>query len=187
LLQKRIGLRGISDESTAADAAITWPFSLPPCGHNVDKNKGPIDSSGDLEMKRTINAALDNDYINSHWAEPLDVVPISHGKLIRVHNACVKGGDKGLVVPHLGGLFKAFGYMDRKYFPESSHPIAFREFTFQELLGLFGTTAEREKHNVKHVNATLVRSLSASSLYYKACVAIQRHVDPYRCQAALIL
>lgn len=166
LLPKKIGLQDISIGSTAVDAATTWPFSIAPCGHDVDKDKGSIDNSGDLEMKRTMTAKLDNHYINNHWAESLDVVPIAHGKLIHVHNACIKGGDNGLVVPHLGGLFKAFG-MDRKYFPGSSHPIAFREFTYQELLGLFGTTADREKHNVKYVNATLVSRLSASTVHAK--------------------
>jgi hypothetical protein len=66
---------------------------------------------------------------------------------------------RSLVVPHLGGLLKAVGYMDRRYFPKSVYPSSFREFTFDELLALFGTAADRGKHNVTHVNATLARRL----------------------------
>jgi hypothetical protein len=130
----------------------------------VNKSNGPRHYTDDLEIKRAINSTLDNDYINSHWAESLDAVPVANGKLVHVHHVCVKGGDNGLVVPHLGGLLKAIGYMDRRYFPESSYPTAFREFTFEELLGLFGTTADKKKYNVKHVNALLVRRFPDSSV-----------------------
>jgi len=171
LFQNKLGSAGISNESVGAITAVmssdrtAWPLLLTPCGHDVNTRNGPRHYTDEREIKRAINSKLDNDYINSHWAESLDAVPVANGKLVHVHHVCVKGGDNGLVVPHLGGLSKAIGYMDRRYFPESSYPTAFREFTFEELLGLFGTTAEKNKYNVKHVNAILVRRLSGSSVY----------------------
>jgi hypothetical protein len=138
-----------------------WASSSVPCGHRIYENEGLTNNGHYRKVRRPRNLTLESDYINGHWAESLSAVPVANGKLVHVHHVCVKGGDGGLVVPHLGGLLKAIGYMDRRYFPESAYPTAFREFTFEELLGLFGTTADQRKHNVKHIKAILVRRLYA--------------------------
>ena len=166
IFQRRHGLAGIQKTtatySTVAWANRTaWPPSSIPCGHRIDENEEPINNGHYRKVERSRKFTVESDYINGHWAELLSAAPVANGKLVHVHHVCVKGGDKGLVVPHLGGLLKAIGYMDRRYFPESVYPTAFREFTFEELLGLFGTTAEKGKHKVEHINATLVRRLYA--------------------------
>lgn len=178
LIETRLGFVGLLKESTIRNTAdalpdrIAWVHSAHPCGHGADKNEWQNEITADLEMQRARNFTLDNftldnDYLAHHWAESLDAVPVANGRLIHVHHVCVKGGNNGLVVPHFGGLINAMGYMDRAYFPKSAWPVAFREFTFEELLALFGTTGDREKHSVKHVNATLVRNVMVQSPYVR--------------------
>lgn len=72
---------------------------------------------------------------------------VAKGRLFHVHHACVHGGHNGLVVPHLGGVLAAMAqdedenaFFRPDYYPDSTSPVAFRMFTFEEAIGLFGTS-----------------------------------------------
>ena len=84
-------------------------------------------------------------FLQDHYVQQSPL--IAKGRLLHVHHACVHGGHNGLVVPHLGGMLSALAqdedenaFFRPEYYPGSNLPVAFRMFTSEEAIGLFGTS-----------------------------------------------
>lgn len=90
------------------------------------------------------NIAADAKILTDHWIRLVNNISLHKSFMLHVHHVCIEGGRSGLVVPHLESVLQILGPNDR-YLPNSTYPAAFRTFTDEEVLFLFGNDNYRPK------------------------------------------
>jgi len=143
----------------------------------ISQQKGLVKS---YDIESSWDGSLDTKFFLGHQVKRIEQMSFNNeNTLWHIHHACLKGGEAGLVVPHLGGVLGAAANpFIPGHFPGGSSPTAFRMFTFEEAVGLFGTGHERHRFHTSPIKAETVSQWVGSFPVFLSCSLFSDYLIP---------